>query len=291
MRWGPFPAMDADGVLLHALRNLLPAPAEDVRPLRGGCIHEVFAVRCRNGQTVVVKQNPHVPPDYFEAEAEGLAHLAAAGCVRLPGVLAVAPEGIVLTYIEPGAETPQGWEELGRALAALHSVQGPAFGYARDTYLGLWRQPNAYREDGVAFFRECRLEVLLRLLPLDRQEVRSWSWLLDHLEDFLPDPEGPVLLHGDLWSGNVHFDREGRPWLIDPAVYYGWREAELAFSRLFGPFPERFYRAYEEVRPIAGGFAERVDLYNLYPLLVHWKLFGDSYRGVVRRLLRRYAPY
>lgn len=279
-------------MLLAELRACLGGTPRRMRPLRGGCIHTVLAVELEGNETVVVKQNADAPPDHFAAEADGLRRLAATGLVRTPEVLAVHPRGIVLRYIAPGPETDHGWETLGRSLAALHGVRGPGFGYERDNYLGLWPQANGWTADGLAFFRERRLEPLLRTLPLSEQEARAARWLLDHLEELLAGcAEEPVLLHGDLWSGNVHFDAHGRAWLLDPAVYYGWREAELAFTRLFGGFPDRFYRAYEEAHPLKPGFSERMDLYNLYPLLVHWKLFGASYRSSVRLLLRRYVPF
>ncbi|MFB4164641.1 fructosamine kinase family protein [Alteribacillus sp. JSM 102045] len=112
---------------------------------------------------------------------------------------------------------------------------------------------------------------------------------MDHLSDWIPDHQHPVKLHGDLWGGNWLPGKDGRPYFIDPAVWYGDHEFELAFTHLFGGFSKRVYDAYQEIKNIEVSFEDRKPLYQLYYLLVHLNIFEESYGSSVDRILSKYA--
>ena len=170
-----------------------------------------------------------------------------------------------------------------------HLAEG--FGFPEDNYIGATPQKNTPMTRWVDFFRECRLLPQIKMADqyFDTNTRRLCAKLLDHLDSFLPEPEFPSLLHGDLWSGNSAPGPDGKAWIFDPAAYVGHHEAELAMTELFGRCPEEFYRAYSEITPIDSGYRDRRDLYNLYHLLNHLNLFGGSYLGSVQQILRRYV--
>ena len=269
------------------------------RYVSGGDINEASALILDDGTTLFMKSNSVRSYDNFSAEAKGLAAIWKTGTVHVPEVMGIGtdPEGIaflLLEYIE--SENPSGkyWEELGRSLARMHRTLpegGSAFGWEQDNYIGARRQFNTRRVSWVQFFRDCRLAPQFRDADqyFDRDDRRRTEYLLGHLDDFLVEPEHPALVHGDLWSGNVMPGKGCSAWLIDPAVYYGHPEVDLAMSELFGGFARGFYHAYEEENPLEAGYKDRRDLYNLYQLLNHLNMFGASYLSSVRRILKKYA--
>jgi fructosamine-3-kinase len=223
-----------------------------------------------------VKNNP------APLEAAGLRWLAAAGA-RVPQILAEAPGRLVLQRVRSGRLGPDGEEELGRMLAAVHAAGAPAFGSlpARGRFfVGRCELDSPEGEDWNRYYLEHRC------LPLARRVGLS-----DLVERVVVDApiEPPARLHGDLWTGNVLADEGGRPWLIDPAAYGGHREMDLAMLELFGPFPTRTIAAYEEVTPLAEGWRERMPLWQLFPLLMHAVLFGGGYLRQSEEIARRYA--
>ncbi len=291
--------------LAEAITEVL-RPAGDLTPVRamqrvaGGDIND--AARVETGRGVYfVKWNSKPLPRLFEVEARGLELLRDASAIRVPAVYGYGepanhrPAFIVLEWIDQGHVNRSAvGETFGRQLAALHWETASEFGLDHDNYIGALPQPNEPMPSWVAFYRERRLgfqRQLARrkgLMPPDRE--RRLGWLMDHLDQWLDDEVRPSLIHGDLWGGNYLIDAQGRPVLIDPAVYYADREIELAFTELFGGFPHSFYEAYNEVYPMSPGYEERRPLYQLYHLLTHLNLFGESYGGSVDRILRRYAP-
>lgn len=284
--------------LRGSLRQHLNADLEKASPLSGGDINEAFRLDLSDGRRVFLKTNRHAAVDMFPAEARGLAWLAEPGAIRTPEVLAVAPATpstpgfLVLELLEPGPPQPGFDERLGRELAQLHRFGSTAFGLDHDNFIGRLPQPNAALSTWPDFYRERRLRAQLEQAPtrlVGSALRRRFDALFSRLDTMLPD-EPPARLHGDLWGGNLHRAPDGAPVLIDPAAYAGSREVDLAMMRLFGGFAQRVFDAYDEVFPLADGAAERVPLYQLYPLLVHVNLFGGGYVGSVERALSRYVP-
>ncbi len=242
-----------------------------------------------------LEQSPLEQPDIFEVEARGLDLLRKTDALQIPQVIGHGHQAdksyLVLEYIDPGTPSKDYWETLGHSLAILHSHTQPMFGLNFSNYIGSLPQSNTLTANGYDFFFEHRLlpQAGLALYKglLSKPTYDALLRLRTRLPDLLPN-ERPALLHGDLWSGNVLINENGQPALIDPSVYYGFREAELAFTKLFAGFDDRFYDAYHETFPIQDGFGERVAIYNLYPLLVHVNLFGSGYVSGVERVLKQF---
>ena len=233
-----------------------------------------------------------LPGDAFAREAEGLQAIAAVGVLRTPKVIAVGTDHLLLEYIPPSLQKPGFFAKFGRSFAEFHrAARGERYGFAADNYIGSTPQPNGWHDDWIGFFREWRLRHQLNLAARNgfTGELQLLgARLMDQLDRIIPpDGEAPTLLHGDLWSGNFLCDEDGNPVLIDPACYYGHREADLAMTRLFGGFPRDFYDSYEEAWPLRPGHEERMIVYTLYHLLNHANLFGGSYAAQCIQLMRR----
>jgi fructosamine-3-kinase len=261
-------------------------------PVGGGCINNGIRLETRSGETFFLKTNRHNPPDMFAREAEGLAALDVEGAPRAPLPYLHGSHFLLLEDLKPAARRGDFWESFGRQMAALHNHSAEAYGFAHDNYCGATPQPNPWTDDGYEFFGQQRLLYQARMAHrrslLGADELARVGKLVDRLVELVP-AQPASLLHGDLWTGNAMSDERGAPAIIDPAVHYGWAEAELAMTTLFGSFPAAFYRAYEEVRPLEHGYRSRFDLYNLYHLLNHLNLFGGGYLGQVLSVLRRYS--
>lgn len=265
----------------------------------GGCISEALRLQTTAGP-FFLKYHIDPPHGMFEREAEGLNALRRATSLRIPEPLAFSwggdtfPHYLLMEYIPSGPPPPLFFERFGQGLAELHMDCGAEhYGFPNDNFIGLTPQPNRWGDDWVAFFRDRRLGHQLKLAErkgyLGELQTRGRR-LLERLPEFLHDPaELPTLLHGDLWSGNYLCSADGDPVLIDPAAYYGRREADLAMMKLFGGFPPALFEAYEEVWPLADGSEDRIAIYQLYHLLNHLNLFGGGYAGQCLEILRRYS--
>lgn len=285
--------------LAAVIGQVLGSAVRSSRPLVGGDINQAHAVTLADGRQVFVKTNPSAPRTMFPAEARGLAWLAEARALRVPRVLAVSdsaalgPSYLVLEMIQPGPPAGDFQETLGCGLAALHRTGAPGFGLDHDNFIGRLPQSNQVvsERDGdwAAFYRARRLEPQLKMAVdggrASPRMQQGFERLFARLPALVGPAEPPSRLHGDLWGGNLMCDAQGAPCLIDPAVYGGHREVDIAMMRLFGGFGERVFAAYDEAAPLAEGHAERVPLYQLYPLLVHVNLFGGSYGGAVESAL------
>jgi fructosamine-3-kinase len=266
------------------------------RRLAGGDINEAYEIALADGRRLFAKTNGQSPRGMFAAEARGLAWLDGAQALRIPQVVAVsdaddAQQFLVLELVTSGPPARDFDERLGRGLAALHRTGAPGFGLDHDNFIGRLPQPNATVASWAELYRGRRLEAQLQLaaeggLATPRMR-RSFDRLFAALDELVGPPEPPARLHGDLWGGNLLCDELGAPCLIDPAVYGGHREMDLAMMRLFGGFGPRVFAAYEEAWPLSDGHRERVALYQLYPLMVHLNLFGGGYLGSVEAALGR----
>ncbi|MFP3853636.1 MAG: fructosamine kinase family protein [Anaerolineales bacterium] len=264
-----------------------------VKPVAGGCINNGARIETGSGASFFLKQNPQAPSDMFRREAEALRELAIEGGPVVPKPLLVEAKFLLLEDLNPGPKQPDYWPSFGRRLAGLHQKQNDQFGFDHDNYLGSTPQPNPWTRDGFEFFAEHRLLFQAHLAQENRHFTADDFKRVEALAKRLPDliPEQPAaLIHGDLWSGNAIADSQGRPAIIDPAAHYGWPEAELGMTKLFGGFPAAFYDAYQEIQPLAEGWRERLPLYNLYHLLNHLNIFGSSYSARVQSVLSRFGP-
>jgi len=266
-------------------------PVISALPVPGGCINHGQRLVASSGHSFFLKTNPQAPPGMFEREAEGLLALHVPDGPRIPKAYLAGRDFFLLEDLKPASPVHDYWSKLGVQLAALHRQTGQGFGFSQANYLGSTPQPNPWTTDGAAFFGEQRLRYQARLAEsrglLVPVEMRLVDRLAARLADIIPE-QPPSLLHGDLWSGNVLSGAAGEPALIDPAVYYGWAEAELAMTALFGGFPEEFYRAYQEAAPLEPGWRGRFPVYNLYHLLNHLNLFGRAYHADVVAILQSY---
>ena len=262
-------------------------------PLGGGCIADVTRVEMADGRTLVAKVGEAGSGlDLEGAMLEALARLSA---LPVPQVIHADDALLLMTYIESGGGLTAEAQVHGADLvAALHEVTAPTFGFEWDTVIGGLHQPNPFSEQWVPFFREERLMYMGRVgLDAGRLPAPLMTRLesfAGHLEEWLAEPARPSLIHGDMWTGNV-LSAGGRViGFVDPAIYYADAEIELAFSTLFGTFGDAFFGRYQEHRPLRPGFfEERRDIYNLYPLLVHVRLFGGAYVASVERTLSRFG--
>ena len=248
----------------------------------GGDICTTTRLRLTDGRNVVIKTRPQPPEHFFEREAAGLRWLAVDGGAKVPEVLAVAPDCIVLAWVEPGKPSNEVAERFGQALATTHAAGADAFGADTDGYIGLAPLPNRPMPTWPEFYASRRVMPYVRA-AVDRktltvEQAQIIEQVMRKIHDFSGPEEPPARIHGDLWSGNVVWGADGDVWLIDPAAHGGHRETDLAMMALFGlPHLDRVMAAYDDAAPLADGWRERVPLHQLHPLLVHAVLFGGSY--------------
>ncbi len=287
--------LSTEEFLKTALRQL----DDDLRLIRhtsigGGCINS--ATKCETSRTnFFLKWNSSSPDGMFRKESMGLNLLIDAKCIGVPKPLCAGEvngiDFLILEYLEPAPRQSDYWDRFGQQLAELHRTSFDQHGLDHSNYIGRLHQSNDFRISWIDFFIEQRLEPQLELARTNRlidiQTDINLGGLMANMSNLMPDVL-PSLLHGDLWSGNFMTGPDGNAWLIDPAVYFGSREIEIAFTTLFGGFERRFYEAYNEHFPLEPGFDARIDLYNLYPLLVHLNLFGTSYLGQIKRIIERF---
>ncbi len=251
-----------------------------VERVSGGDINNAFRVQFADESFAFVKTRADVAPGEYAAEAAGLRWLAEPGALRVPEVLGLSGLVLVLDWVDEGGRGDPA--AFGAGLAEVHAAGAETFGGSEPLRLGSLTIPNDPTPDWPTFYAENRLRPLLQHLgPSGRAAVER---VCDRIDDLAGPPEPPARLHGDLWSGNVLWDRQGRAWLIDPAAYGGHREVDLAMLRLFGDPGRHFFAAYDERFPLAPGHEERVPLYQLFPLLVHAALFGGGYAASVERI-------
>jgi protein-ribulosamine 3-kinase len=261
----------------------------------GGCINDASRIETTAGNYFVKYNLVSKYPDMFEKEALGLKLLASAQCNRVPEVIFHGIAGdysfLMLEFINQGARIQNFWDDFGHSLAVLHRQTAQSFGLDHNNYMGSLQQSNRFHPDWYSFFITERLEPQVKFArdsgELSASAVKSIENLYNLLPGIVP-PESPALLHGDLWNGNFMVSEEGRACLIDPAAYYGHRETDIAMTKLFGGFSEEFYSAYNSAFLLEKGWQQRIDILNLYPLLIHVNLFGGGYASQVVSIIRRF---
>lgn len=275
--------------LAARVKEALGADVVREATLAGGCISDVRRLALGDGRDIVAKAGQGLALEGFM-----LSYLADHSSLPVPQVLHCAEDLLLMTYLPTtGRLSAAAQEDAADHLASLHAVTAPAFGFERTTVIGGLKQPNQQDASWLEFFRDQRLmymtETAIQTRKLTADVALRIAKLADRLDRWIDDSAKPSLIHGDMWTGNVLVNNDRISGFVDPAIYYADPEIELAFSTLFGTFGEPFFKRYEEHRPLRPGFAERKDLYNLYPLLVHVRLFGGAYVSDVNMILKRFG--
>ncbi len=293
-----FPSLDS------ALYSLFGegTKVERISRISGGDINQAYGLTLTDGTCIFMKTNTKANLSLFTEEAVGLTAIARTKAIATPRILGVGTDGegagysfLLLEFISGKNRGKNYWEDFARRLADMHCtttaglVSNGKYGFDRDNYIGRRRQINTGYDGWISFFRDCRLAPQFEDAAqyFDREDLKRIIRFLDHIDEILLEPEYPSLLHGDLWSGNVITGNDGGAWLIDPAVYVGHAEADIAMTELFGGFPPAFYAAYKEAAPLQPGYERRRDVYNLYHLLNHLNMFGRMYLPEVKRIVGR----
>ena len=271
---------------------------KSMRPIGGGCIHSASLMETNVGD-FFLKWNNRGPSDIFLREAESLTELkkASQGYLSVPGVFAFkaideTPGFLILEFLSGDGANKDSGEKLGKGLALIHQYSSGKFGFYHDNYCGETIQDNGWQNNWCDFFIQNRIKYLLNLIQNRRylpvHEYKVYDRLLERIPKLIPDKSTPVLIHGDLWSGNYMNSASG-PALIDPACYYADREMEFGIITMFGGFSARFFAAYNEVNPLPSEWRERNLLYQLYHVLNHYYLFGGGYQSQAINIAKRYV--
>ena len=275
----------------------LPVSITDSVSIGGGCINDCYKIKTSSGNFFLKYNDAKRYPEMFEAEAKGLHILKKANEIYIPEVISYGEESasggsfLILEYIESGKKN-NFFENFGKRLARQHKYSSEKFGLDHNNYIGSLPQSNKFHDNWNEFFILERLEKQIQLARnfnrIDHSTMKQFNNLFKHIEEIFPN-ENPALLHGDLWSGNYLTTPDGAPCVIDPAVYYGHREMDIGMTKLFGGFSPEFYDSYNEHYPLEKGWQQRIDVANLYPLMVHVNLFGGSYLMQVQSVLKRFG--
>lgn len=282
--------------IMKALRQLEQNPKlRSIQSVSGGDINEAFFVET-DLQQYFVKLNKKQPLDFFRFEMDGLRKISKTNTIACPRIYALLEiDGIPMLWLEwiEGRKTKDTEKLLGENLAALHLCEAENYGYEKQGYIGGLQQENALYDDWLTYYRDFRLggqfERGRQEGRISHEREKRLERLLEQLERWIPTQPKKSILHGDLWGGNWMTGPEGKPFVIDPSVLYGDHEFEIAFTELFGGFNGDFYQAYNSVLPLSDTYEERRELYQLYYLLVHLNLFGESYGRPVDQILKKYV--
>ena len=281
-------------------KNLLEAHFDDsishIAPVCGGDINEAIQFQI-SGHKYFAKFSRHPRgEEILLAEETGLKELESKGGASVPGSRQIIRQDqltmLVMQFVETQNPTEKFFRKFGQQLAHQHRCSSSSFGFKDSNFIGLLEQSNTPHDSWPEFYTQERIIPQVKLAVnngyLDMRDADMATSLCKRLDEIYPI-ESPSLLHGDLWSGNYLCDISGDLVLIDPSVYYGHREMDLAMSLLFGGFSPGFYSSYEESFPMLGDWRERIPIGQLYYLLVHVNLFGTPYTPGVRRILWRFG--
>ncbi len=282
--------------LITDIESQLKLTVSQIRTVSGGSINQVYKLQT-SAQSFLLKVNSRYHyPDMFKLEREGLATIRSTQTIAVPELVLQGDieddSYLVLEWIEPGPNTTASFIKLGEQLANLHRVTSTFFGFSENNYMGSLPQSNRKHKRWNDFFVNERLEPMAKI-AIDKNKLNNSDISkLEKLYQKLPslfDEEPPALVHGDLWNGNYLIDKNGRPYIFDPAVSYSNREFDIAMTTLFGGFDRTFYEAYNNAFPLQAGWEQRVKIWNLYPLLLHLNLFGSSYLSQIRSCINQFA--
>ena len=280
--------------LADKITELTGSRIQKIATLSGGCVADVVRAELENGQSLVIKQDDANRSGLL-IEAEMLRYFAQHSPITCPEVIYADDGFLIMSFIANDNHMNHSVQiDLAEQLTKQHMVISDQFGLSFDTLIGGLYQPNQLETSWIRFFGEHRLRFMGHAAHkegrMNAAMTTRMDRLIDRLDQYINDQPKASLLHGDLWGGNILCQGGKLAGLIDPAIYYGDRETELAFGTLFGDLKPEFFARYNEIMPIdAGFFEERRDLYNLYPLLVHVRLFGGSYIGSVDHILSRFG--
>ncbi|MER5435173.1 fructosamine kinase family protein [Streptomyces sp. NPDC002588] len=274
--------MTAPTELWKSLPSAVVPRVTDAEPLSGGAVNDVWRLTLDDGTAYVLKGSLDAPGDLFPLEAAGLGALRERAGIRTPRVFEVSTHHVLMEALRPRPDTGEFWEAAGRTLAMVHSVRGDRFGWDTDGRLGLLPQENGPTADGHEFFAERRIRRYLRepkvRQALDAADLAGLERICERLPRLVPAAPS-VLNHGDLWRGNIVADPAGEPVFIDPAVCWMWAESDLSMIYCCDPPPDRFFRAYQEICPLADGWRDRMPLLHLrehLSVLAHFGTYGDT---------------
>ena len=262
----------------------------DTRSVSGGCINQGYKINSDHTE-YFVKLNDVSQVEMFAAEALGLKQMHATGTITVPQPIcwgtAENSSYIVLQWLDLGRGNNSSWTEMGRQLAAMHREgKKDRFGWSCNNTIGSTPQLNTWMDNWADFFAEQRIGYQLKLAQRRGGNFSDLNKVVDAVRNKLADRQPQAsLLHGDLWSGNAAITTDGAPVILDPATYYGDREADLAMTELFGGFPSAFYNGYNQAWQLDSGYRQRKNIYNLYHVLNHFNLFGGGYANQARRTI------
>lgn len=276
----------------ESLETFLNTNIRSYEQLHGGDINTTYLIHTSSSQLVVKLNSASAFPGMFKAEAKGLKAIEKTCSFRTPGILLTGKQEaisfLLMEYIPPGKKTDVFWKTFGKRLALLHSCTNNTYGFETGNYIGSLPQYNTPQDSIVEFYITQRIEPQIRLADKNGYTFKKISEFYRNLDQLIPE-EKPALIHGDLWNGNYLTDNQGNPCLIDPAVSYMHREADIAMMTLFGGFDSLLLDTYNEVFPLEPLWEERLDIWQLYYLLVHLNLFGSGYFRSVKNIIEKYC--
>lgn len=279
------------------IQDILREKVTNYSEVSGGSISETYCIECESGASYFLKI---APTELLRAEAMGLFEIQKSQTIATPQIVAEGDQFLILEYIGESASQSIFWLRLGKELAEMHKTTSSSFGYLENNFIGTSRQVdqplvpfNDSSSDWIDFYWTYRLLFQYKELEknglLNQEFKKSFSKLEKSIDKILAhSEEPPSLLHGDLWNGNILCGPSSTPFLIDPAVYYGHRESDIAMTQLFGSFPIEFYESYMEAFPLPPGWQNRMGIYQLYHLMNHWNMFGQSYATSSQRCVDSY---
>ena len=263
--------------------------------VHGGDINNAYCLYTAQGKYFLKFNDRDKYPFMFEKESKGLTLLREHSSIIIPQVIKHGAcnnyQYLVLEWMEKGSPSKTMWEEFGSALAIMHRQPQPYFGSDEDNYIGSLKQINSRHNEWHSFYTQCRIMPLVKILAdngsYSATDIDHANSCCKNFKNIFP-VEPPALLHGDLWSGNFLINSSGQATIYDPAVYYGHREMDIGMTKLFGGFDQRFYNAYHDAYPLETNWAKRLEITQLYPLLVHAVLFGGHYVMSTKEIIKQF---